>query len=108
MPSEPPSPSLSGVIAAYLEAVDRGERPDRDELLRQHPALADELRSFFATQEGLEKVGQAFQRERLTEGGIPDTIRYFGDYELLEEIARGGRGGRRPRPASQPQQAEPG
>ena len=38
---------LNQVIAEYLEAVEAGALPDRDDLLTEHPELADELRSFF-------------------------------------------------------------
>jgi 2-oxo-4-hydroxy-4-carboxy--5-ureidoimidazoline (OHCU) decarboxylase len=33
---------LESILHAYLQAVDAGGKPDRDELLRQHPDLADE------------------------------------------------------------------
>jgi serine/threonine protein kinase len=39
---------VNEVIAAYLEADRAGEPPDHEELLAQHPDLADELRAFFA------------------------------------------------------------
>ena len=77
--------SLNGIIAAYLEAVDAGERPDPDDLMDRHPDLADELRSFFATQDALEAVAQPLRQTR-------DECIAFGDYELLDELARGGMG----------------
>ena len=42
---------LNGILAAYLEAQRLGRAPQRDDLLRQHPDLADELQSFFADQD---------------------------------------------------------
>jgi WD40 repeat protein len=118
---------LHEILHAYLQAVDAGQAPDRQELMRQHPELASELAAFFADQE---KLGQLAQSMRL-ETSVPPVgarppdsvvarspdratseaeaatlapgeqaagseplgiVRYFGDYELLEEIARGGMG----------------
>ncbi len=51
-----PSERFNQVIAEYLSAVEAGEAPDRDELLAQHPELADDLKSFFADQDRLQSV----------------------------------------------------
>jgi serine/threonine protein kinase/WD40 repeat protein len=103
---------VNQIIAAYLEAERVGHAPDREELFRRHPELAAELQSFFADKdrfkgmaEPLRPVGPPAQvavapgTERPTQAfgeSLPPppgtTLRYFGDYELLEEIARGGMG----------------
>jgi hypothetical protein len=108
------------VIAAYLEAERAGQAPDREELLRQHPDLGHELRSFFADRDQFRRLAQPIgaaahdgapiprpsptldapaPAETVTvDSGATSTpalaskVRYFGDYELLEEIARGGMG----------------
>jgi serine/threonine-protein kinase len=108
------------VVAAYLEAEQAGQAVDREELLRQHPDLARELRSFFADRDFFrcraEPIGPAAPasdtvaqpaaaKDSLAPG---QTVTFkagatlapaagtkmgdFGDYELLEEIARGGMG----------------
>ena len=93
--------SLDAAIAAYMLAVEGGEVPNRQELLDRHPEHADALRAFFADLDRMDRVASPL---RLADGldatseveskgqGAPATIRYFGDYELLEEIARGGMG----------------
>src|SRR5215831_6941233 len=92
MPTEPnssaPRQLLSDVIAAYLEAVDAGQRPDRAEWLARHPDLAEQLTAFFADQDRLD----ALARPLHPAPAVGTRVRYFGDYELLEEIARGGMG----------------
>src|SRR5438067_1031219 len=108
---------LHEVIAAYLEAAEAGPAPDRAELLAGHPDLADELAAFFADQDRVaaaaaplraaapppdpyatlppvDETATLAPREEEPGGSRPPlaVVRYFGDYELLEEIARGGMG----------------
>ena len=61
MSPEVPDPSsrearVNEVIAAYLEAVDAGREPDRQDLLRRHPDLAAELASFFADRDAFDHL----------------------------------------------------
>jgi WD40 repeat protein/serine/threonine protein kinase len=100
-PTIPPThDSLDAVIGDYLQQVEGGTAPDRESLLADHPALADQLREFFAD---YDRIGRRAAELRLigdpnqTVGAAerpaePRRVRYFGDYELLEEIARGGMG----------------
>src|SRR5262249_6345784 len=71
--------------------------------LARHPELADELAAFFANRDALERQAAPWRprpaegESTLAEGesgvAAPGTkARYFGDYELLGEIARGGMG----------------
>jgi WD40 repeat protein len=95
---------VNRVIAEYLEAERAGRAPDRAELLRRHPDLAGELASFFADRDRFRQMAQPIpaappnaEDPTLTPGPPaarpPGTkVRYFGDYELLEELARGGMG----------------
>jgi hypothetical protein len=96
--------SLTAVIAAYLQAADAGQTPDRDELLRRHPNLADDLRRFFADQDQFDRIARPLRgavQGTGTEPTVPtaatapavgEQVSYFGDYELRGEIARGGMG----------------
>jgi serine/threonine-protein kinase len=103
---------VNEVIAEYLEAVEAGQAPDRAQLLARYPDLADELIAFFADRDrfarAAEHLGPAdpvpcpapspsntptvAPGEPTPPAGPLGVIRYFGDYELLEEIARGGMG----------------
>ena len=39
---------IGQAVAAYLEALDAGQAPDREAFLRQHPDLAEDLAAYFA------------------------------------------------------------
>ena len=82
-------------------AVEAGDVPNRQELLDQHPEHAEALRAFFADLDRMDRVSAPLRlADDLEATGAADanghtalpTVRYFGDYELLEEIARGGMG----------------
>jgi WD40 repeat protein len=86
---------LDEVIAAYLEDHRQGRVPDRDELLRRYPDLADGLRLFFEDQDHFVTLAVAMPRpEAAAEGAAPcpAPLGCVGNYELLEEIASGGMG----------------
>jgi serine/threonine-protein kinase len=92
---------LNEVLAAYLQAVDAGHAPDRQELLAHHADLAEALQAFFTDHDRMKQAAAPSPQDQaptLQPQAIPapatplGTVRYFGDYELLEEIARGGMG----------------
>src|SRR5262245_19611680 len=80
---------LDSVIAAYLQARDRGQEPSRSALLAGHPEIRAELEEFFAGEQ--HAVGVAAELSRVAPVPLPDGGR-LGDYELLGELARGGMG----------------
>src|SRR5438105_12956865 len=88
---------LEQVLAEYVRSVDAGQPLARETLLAEHPDLADDLRSFFRNRSAVEKLAEplAAAAEMATIGldaattPDPNVVRYFGDYELLAEIARG-------------------
>src|SRR5215471_13667255 len=101
---------VNEAIAAYFEARERGEAPDRASarVLADYADVAAELSSFFANQAQFQQDAGSLPpvptpaeagtpADELTrtmqQRGVPspkEVVRYFGDYELLEEIARGG------------------
>ena len=86
--------ALDEIVAKYLRAIENGEKPNRDDLLARHPALVDELREFFADHDRMARLAQPLCEPTLAHPAslAAERIRYFGDYEILEEIARGGMG----------------
>jgi WD40 repeat protein/tRNA A-37 threonylcarbamoyl transferase component Bud32 len=106
MPETPSSSEreqrLERILADYLHAVEAGTAPDRAALLQQHPDLAADLDSFFRNRDAVQRIAEPIQQQMQEPATIPPSesvsagvgtvLRYFGDYELLEEIARGGMG----------------
>jgi WD40 repeat protein/tRNA A-37 threonylcarbamoyl transferase component Bud32 len=94
---------LDEIVTAYLKAVEAGEAPDPQAWLARYPDLAADLAAFFAAEA---QVGQLADPLRVKPALAPVTataasdatpsaplrVRYFGDYELQEEIGRGGMG----------------
>jgi serine/threonine-protein kinase len=89
------NPSSSGdrlavAVASYLEAKEKGQTPDPEEFVTRYPDIARQLREFL---EGYERFGGALAPIREKAPGTGTAIGMtFGDYEVLQEIARGGMG----------------
>jgi serine/threonine protein kinase len=98
---------LDQVLGEYLQAVDAGRAPERNELLADHPDLALQLSAFFAAEDSVSRLtdplrstlGPAAEESVLEEPTVPANggpvpldvrLRSFGDYELLGLIGRGG------------------
>src|SRR5688572_7638351 len=80
---------LERVLAEFLRQVEQGAPVDHQALLAAHPDLVDDLREFFGNQLRMQRLVGAPPTSR---NGTPVKLRYFGDYEILEEIAHGGMG----------------
>ncbi len=101
---------LQEVLLHYFEATERGIRPDSAELVARHPDLAPDLNEFLQTQHRLEdltapvrQVSAALAQAArsgwsLGPGGGGAASgkvvagRKVGEYELIDEIGRGGMG----------------
>src|SRR5262245_27639165 len=97
---------LDEVIAAYVEAVEAGQSPDRAAWIARHPELAAELAAFFADEEQFDHLVAPLRDTPRPNGNsqvvttpfrpapasAPPAARSFDDYELCEEIGRGGMG----------------
>ena len=94
----PGDPSLGAVIADYLQALERGENPDRQALLKTHPELAAELAAYFDNLDRMDRILAPLPHPDMRTVGFPEQTprptvpRPFGDYVLEAEIARGGMG----------------
>ncbi len=92
---------VDAIIASYVQTVESGQVPNRQELLDLHPDLADALRAFFADFDRIHRVASPLRQvgeldatgavDGTSQTALP-TIRYFGDYELLEETCGAGWG----------------
>ncbi len=97
---------LQEALVEAIEAAEKGGGEERDAMIARYPDLAKELREFFANRSRVEHAAkglpvQPFIAEAPTTGLSADAdslpalgtrIQYFGDYELLQEIGRGGMG----------------
>jgi Protein tyrosine and serine/threonine kinase len=82
---------LEQVLADFLQAEERGERPDRSELLRKHPELEARLREFFHDRDRFDRLAPtAAHRAAPPQPEPPFT--HFGIYAAREKLGEGGRG----------------
>lgn len=86
---------LESIIAAYINACDAGDHPDQNAILERHHEYAEELREFFVQRDRMNLLTEPirdFVNDLFQTIGPGQQISYVGNYELLEEIARGGMG----------------
>jgi serine/threonine-protein kinase len=93
---------LAGLLEQLIEQSRDGCMPDLEGVTHKHPELAGELRELWATamiaEDFAEFSSDPVAPTIILNGGVTrETVdlnhpRQFGDYELLEEIGRGGMG----------------
>lgn len=104
MADQPEDPSLEQVIAEIVEADERGDALDPEQVLAKYPQYEMELREFLelhgqlsdtnppASSTHLGVESQRLARSELSSSLAINPPREFGDYEILSEIDRGGMG----------------
>lgn len=103
-------PEFQSLLVGCLESLQRGETIDRQALAKDFPKYAAEIGKFLQDRQLLEQVASGFgdvEPSRVTISAyeqtidsrsgkaafsVGESIRYIGEYEVLEEIARGGMG----------------
>ena len=90
---------LFKVLGDYYDAAEAGPPLDRDALVARHPDLAAGLRAFFADLDRIDRQAAPLRLAQDPDATAPSAAAgpgpvgdYFGDYELLEEMGRGGMG----------------
>src|SRR5262245_32805408 len=91
----PIEPTLDEVLAQYIAGEEAGHPADRQSLLARYPEFSGELREFFQNRAEMQRLAEPLRPP--ASSGTRDEhplgkVRYFGDYELLDEIAAGGMG----------------
>ena len=77
---------LDEIIAAYDEAIEKGQVETAEEWIVRHSEFAEELREYFEDDRRVRGMMPTLGKAPL------ESIKSFGDYELLEELGRGGMG----------------
>jgi len=85
---------LAAVLAELMECQRRGRLADVEAAAREHPDLADELRALWATAQfaAFALPASSSPIEPFTPAEPIPPPDSFGDYEILEELGRGGMG----------------
>jgi serine/threonine protein kinase/WD40 repeat protein len=95
---------LDAIIAAYYRAVEAGECIDQKDFIAKYPEVQKELSEFFADLGMFNTASPQDQNDPALEPTItaatshgrnlnpPEQVRYFGAYEILEELGSGGMG----------------
>jgi len=89
---------LADLLTDLSEQARQGRDPDVDAAAALHPELSRELRELWAAVQMTEAFAPrdpshgAFRAERAEPAAAPAVPHTFGDYDLLEELGRGGMG----------------
>jgi serine/threonine protein kinase len=87
----PEDAELAQVLEAYLEAREAGRPLPAQQLLAEHPRIAERLKACLASLEAVEDVAGRFFPGEDGESE-PRELGCLGDYRLLREVGRGGMG----------------
>lgn len=100
---------LNEVLLAYVEQLEAGHEPDREQLLRAHPDLKEDLESFFTDRDEIDRLAAPLRAASIrpnyrettqhdsawhleVEDKATGDIGQLGDFRIVREIGRGGMG----------------
>lgn len=69
------SPEFERVVANYVQARSQGQQPDRNEILANHPDLADSLRAFFRNHDDIKAKAAKDSTDKIG-CSVPDTAEF--------------------------------
>ncbi len=93
---------LDGIIAQYYRLADAGEVTEQSDFILRNPEFASELRDFFSDARLLHSQDHGDPLESVPDGPLAldvslplsppsgSFVRYFGEYEILEELGASG------------------
>ncbi|MFO0925007.1 MAG: serine/threonine-protein kinase [Pirellulales bacterium] len=96
--------SIDILIADYMASMDAGKQEPLESFIAKHPQHADALRTFFQQDQAIHHaysgtarsdgtpLARTWPLKSFTSKEPQNEIAWIGDYEILEEIARGGMG----------------
>jgi serine/threonine-protein kinase len=83
---------LARLLSELADAGRRGAQPDVEGLAARHPDVAAELRELWAAAQVADVLTWPHVPQAAQPAATPNVPRSFGEYDLLEEIGRGGMG----------------
>ncbi len=78
--------TLERALAEYCGLVDRGETPDRAELMARYPQVKDELGECLAC---FDFIQEAAPQSTEVSGQNEEVVHRLGDFRLIQEFGRG-------------------
>ncbi len=81
---------LASILERYMDELQAGKAPSREELLRAHPEVADRLESCLAGIDFIHRAANPTARTGSAAGGGEPLL--LGDFRIVREVGRGGMG----------------
>jgi eukaryotic-like serine/threonine-protein kinase len=91
-PSETRVAALAVVIEELTARLQAGEPVDADEVMREHPEHAGELRELLPTMARLVSLSRPSTAGNASPWAAGESLRALGDFRIRREVGRGGMG----------------